>query len=44
MDKKKIFNFAIGIIFAIVYLTVSIKYNAWAYSWIIFVIYRFITK
>ena len=44
MDKKKIMNW---IIVAIVYLTVSIIFKAWAYSWLIWVvyaIYRFIAK
>ena len=47
MDKKKIMNWIIAIIVAIVYLTVSIIFKAWAYSWIIwvvYVIYRFIVK
>ena len=33
MDKKKIMNWIIAIIVAIVYLTVSIVFKAWAYSW-----------
>lgn len=40
-------NWVIAIIVAIVYLTVSIVFKAWAYSWIIWVayaIYRFIAK
>lgn len=47
MDKKKIIKWIIAIIVAIVYLTVSIIFNAWAYSWLIWVayaIYRFIVK
>lgn len=47
MDKKKIINWVIAIIVAIVYLTVSIIFNAWAYSWLIWIayaIYRFIVK
>ena len=47
MDKKKIMNYIIAIIVAIVYLTVSIVFKAWAYSWLIWVayaIYRFIVK
>ena len=47
MDKKKIINWVIAIIVAIVYLTVSIIFNTWAYSWLIWVayaIYRFIVK
>lgn len=46
MDKK-IINWVIAIIVAIVYLLVSIIFVAWAYSWIIWVvyaIYRFIVK
>lgn len=40
-------NWIIAIIVAIVYLTVSIIFKAWAYSWLIWVvyaIYRFIVK
>ena len=40
-------NWIIAIIVAVVYLTVSIVFNAWAYSWLIWVayaIYRFIAK
>lgn len=47
MDKKKIMNWIITIIVAIVYLTVSVVFKAWAYSWIIwfaYAIYRFIVK
>ena len=47
MDKKKAKNWIIAIIVAIVYLTVSIAFNAWPYSWFIWVayaIYRFIVK
>ena len=47
MDKKKIMNWVIAIIVAIVYLMVSIIFQAWAYSWLIWVvyaIYRFIIK
>ncbi len=47
MDKKKVMNWVIAIIVAIVYLTVSFIFNAWAYSWLIWVayaIYRFIVK
>ena len=47
MDKKKIMNWVIAIIVAIVYLTVSLIFDIWAFSWIIWVtyaIYRFITK
>ena len=47
MDNKKIINWVIAIIVAIVYLAVSIIFNAWAYSWLIWVayaIYRFIVK
>jgi len=47
MDKKKMMNWIIAIIVAIVYLTVSIVFKAWAYSWFIWVayaIYRFIAK
>ncbi len=47
MDKKKIMNWVIAIIVAIIYLAVSIIFDVWAYSWIIWVvyaIYRFIVK
>lgn len=47
MDKKKIMNWIIAIIVAIIYLAVSIIFDVWAYSWLIWVvyaIYRFIAK
>ena len=47
MDKKKIMNWVIAIIIAIGYLTISIVFDAWAYSWLIWVIYaiyRFVVK
>ena len=47
MNKKDIMNWIIAIIVAIMYLTVSIIFKAWAYSWLIWVvyaIYRFIVK
>ena len=47
MDKKKIKNWIIAIIVAVVYLIISIVFNTWAYSWLIWVayaIYRFIVK
>ena len=47
MDKKKIMNWLIAIIVAIVYLTVSLIFDIWAFSWLIWVvyaIYRFIAK
>ena len=47
MDKKKIINWIIAIIVAIVYLVVSFIFDAWAYSWLIwavYAIYRFIVK
>jgi len=47
MDKKKIMNWVIAIIVAIIYLAVSIIFDVWAYSWLIWVvyaIYRFIAK
>ena len=47
MDKKKIMNWVIAIIMAIGYLTISIVFDAWAYSWLIWVIYaiyRFVVK
>ena len=45
-EKKKI-NWIIAISVAIVYLSISIIFDIWAYSWIIWVgysIYRFIKK
>ena len=47
MDKKKIMNWVIAIIIAIGYLTISIVFDTWTYSWIIWVIYaiyRFVAK
>ena len=47
MDKKKIMNWVIVIIIAIGYLTISIVFDTWTYSWIIWVIYaiyRFVAK
>ena len=47
MDKKKIMNWVIAIILAIGYLTISIVFDMWTYSWIIWVIYaiyRFVAK
>lgn len=38
MDKKKIMNWVIAIIVAIVYLTVSLIFDIWAFSWIIWVL------
>ena len=45
-EKKKI-NWIIAISVAVVYLSISILFDIWAYSWIIWVgysIYRFISK
>lgn len=39
MEKKKIINWGIAIIVAILYLIVSIIFKAWIYSWLIWVIY-----
>lgn len=47
MDKKKVINWVVAIIVAIVYLAVSFIFSAWAYSWIIwgvYAIYRFVAK
>lgn len=47
MDKKKIVNWIVAITVAVVYFVISIVSNAWAYSWLIWVvyaIYRFIVK
>lgn len=46
-NKKKKLNWIIAISVAIVYLSISIIFNIWAYSWIIWIfysIYRFIIK
>lgn len=46
-NKKKKLNWIIAISVAIVYLSISILFNIWAYSWIIWIcysIYRFIKK
>ena len=45
--RKKIMNWVIAIIMAIGYLTISIVFDAWTYSWLIWVIYaiyRFVVK
>lgn len=45
--NKKVINWIIAIIVATIYLTVSIIFDAWTYSWFIWVvyaIYRFIVK
>lgn len=47
MDKKIAMNWTIAIGVAIVYLVVSIAFQSWAYSWIIwaaYAVYRFIFK
>lgn len=47
MEKKKMMNWVIAIIVAILYLSVSIIFDAWTYSWLIWVVYavyRFIAK
>lgn len=47
MDKKKMINWVIAIIVAVVYLTVSIIFKILTYSWLIWVayaIYRLIAK
>ena len=46
-SEKKIINWIIAISVAVVYLSISILFDIWAYSWIIWVgysIYRFIKK
>ena len=45
--KKKKMNWIIAILVAVLYLSISIIFNIWAYSWLIWVaysIYRFIEK
>ena len=47
MDKVKMRNWITAIIVAVVYLTVSIAFNAWAYSWLIwaaYAVYRLTVK
>lgn len=47
MDKKKTMNWVIAIIVATLYLSVSIIFDAWTYSWLIwlvYAVYRFIAK
>lgn len=47
MDNKKIINWVIAVIVVILYLSVSIIFDIWTYSWLIWVvyaIYRFIVK
>ena len=47
MDKKRTVNWIIAIIVAVGYLTISIVFDAWTYSWLIWVIYavyRFVAK
>ncbi|WP_172472302.1 WxxxWxxW domain-containing protein [Thomasclavelia cocleata] len=47
MDKKRTTNWIIAIIVAVGYLTISIVFDAWTYSWLIWVIYavyRFVAK
>lgn len=39
MDKKKTWNWIIAVTVALIYLIVSISFDAWAYSWFIWVIY-----
>ncbi len=47
MEKNQKENWIIAIAVAIIYLTVSILFDLWAFSWIIWVayaIYRFIVR
>ncbi len=47
LEKREIKNWTIAIIVAVIYLVVSIVFNIWEYSWLIWVayaIYRFIVK
>lgn len=47
MNKKVAVNWAVAVGVAVVYLAVSIAFNFWAYSWIIWAvygIYRLIVK
>ena len=47
LEKREIKNWIMAIIVAVIYLVVSIVFNIWAYSWLIWVayaIYRFIVK
>ena len=47
MSKKVVINWIVAIIVAVVYLFVSIVFNSFAYSWVIWVayaIYRIMAK
>ena len=47
MEKNQKENWIIAIAVAIIYLTVSILFDLWAFSWIIWIayaIYRFIVR
>ena len=47
MSEKVVMNWIIAIIVAVVYLLVSSVFNAWAYTWVIWVayaIYRLVVK
>ena len=47
MSEKVAMNWILAVIVAVVYLLVSIVFNSWAYSWIIwaaYAIYRVIAK
>ena len=47
MSEKKALNWIIAIIVAVFYLLVSIAFDSWTYSWLIWVvyaIYRLINK
>ena len=39
MGKEEMRNWIIAITVAVIYLIVSIVFNAWAYSWLIWVAY-----
>ena len=47
MNKRLVMNWAIALAVAAVYLAASVMFDAWAYSWIIWVAYaayRFAVK
>ena len=47
MNKRAVMNWSIAIAVAVVYLSVSVAFDAWAYSWLIWIayaVYRFVVK
>ena len=47
MNKRIAINWIIAIAVAVIYLLISIAFDAWPYSWIIWIayaVYRFVVK